>query len=246
MYPVEISTFGMIARFGSMIFCRNGDKTLETLNITLFLQSTRSMVVSKPERGNRQSRNKNLPDFGVGKSKLAIILALYLSSFLGKIMTTKRNNIKHERCQALTIWHYSFFISAIPVLLLLLGCRKQWDPDKQFTNEVTEIYQKREASVLLNESLAKDKLRSLDRELKSSLYPGLEISTFNNLVGSIGNTIARKIEGNNEWVTVSYNWHDIVAHHFSTDSPEYRYSSKAKPYVEVTANEIRIVSINWP
>jgi len=202
-------------------------------------------VVSRPETGKRQRRNKNLPDFGVGNSKLAIMLALYLSSFLGKIMTVKRKNIKHERCQALTIWHRAYSFSVISFFLLLLGCRKQWDPDQQFSNEVSEIIQKREASVFLNESLAKDRLRSLDRKLNASLHPGLEVSKFNDLLGSLGHIIARKIENSSEWVTVRYYWDDIVAHHFTVDSPEYRYCSKTKPYVEVTLNEVRIVSINW-
>ena len=198
-----------------------------------------------PDEGNLESLKQNFSDFGVGKSSVATILEFKLSSLWGKIMSEINNSSKHEQCQALPVW-YCYFITFIIMFLSQQGCqKKKWDPNQQFENEVDRIIQQRDVSILLDENIAKQNLRQLNLKLKDSLYPGLGISNFNNLVGPYGQIVAEKNEGGKMWITIKYLWKDVVAQHFGIDSSEYKYCSKTKFYLEVVANDTRIVSISW-
>ena len=161
-------------------------------------------------------------------------------------MSKIKNSIKHEQCQAISV-RYCYSITLFLIYLIILqSCQKKiWDPNKQFENEVDKIIEQRRFSLFLEENIAKKNLKELNNKLKLSVRPGLEISNFYNFVGSNGLIVAKKTEGYNVWLTVQYHWKDIVAHHFGWDSQEYKHCSKTKPYIEVVANDIRIVSIAW-
>jgi hypothetical protein len=157
-----------------------------------------------------------------------------------------KKHIKHEQCQALYVRHGFYFVLLSLYFLQLQSCQKKtWDPNQQFENEVNKIIEQREVSRFLEENTAKENLSELNRKLRNSIRPGLEISSFNHLIGTTGQIIAKRNEGNTVWVTVKYYWKDIVAYEFDFDSSEYKFCSKTKPYLEVVANDIRIVSISW-
>ena len=160
-------------------------------------------------------------------------------------MSTFKNN-KHEQCQAFYAWYGFYFISLSLCFLQLQSCQKKtWDPNQQFENEVNKIIEQREVSKFFEESTAKENLSELNRDLRNSIHPGLEIPSFNHLVGRAGQVIAKRNEGDTVWVTVKFYWKDIVAYQFGFESYEYKLCSKTKPYIEVVANDIRIVSISW-
>ena len=161
-------------------------------------------------------------------------------------MSKLKNSIKHEQCQAISVrCCYSFTLFLIYSLLLQSCKKKSWDPNQQFKNEVDKIIEQRQVSLYLEENIAKENLKKLNKKLKISIRPGLEIAKFYSFVGSNGQVVAKKSEGSKVWLTIQYNWKDIVAYYFGWDSPEYKRCSKTKHYIEVVANDIRVVSIAW-
>ena len=162
-------------------------------------------------------------------------------------MLDRQLKYKQKRCQEVSnrLSHSAKFPSILACFLLFSSCRKEWDPNQQFQNDVDMLAKQKEQDVWNQKNQAKENLSNLHSKLKENIVQGLDFSEFQNLVGKNATILAQKEEGGVRWLILRYQWDDIVDDYFSKNSEEYRQCSKQKHYIEITVKNSLIISVTW-
>ena len=162
-------------------------------------------------------------------------------------MLFKQLDHKQKRCQEVSnrFSHSAKFLSILSGFLLFSSCRREWDPNEQFQNDVMVLEKQKEQDVWHQKNQAKENLTNLDSKLKKTITLGLNLNELQNLVGENATILAQKEQDDVRWLIFRYHWNDIVENYFSKGSEEYRQCSKQKPYLEITAKNSLIISITW-
>ena len=162
-------------------------------------------------------------------------------------MLDKHLQCKQKRCQEAfnRLPLTAIIISFLTCFLTLSSCRKEWDPNEQFQNDVMLLEKQKEQDVWHQKNQAKENLTNLDSKLKKTITLGLNLNELQNLVGENATILAQKEQDGVRWLIFRYHWNDIVDNYFSKGSEEYRQCSKQKPYLEITAKNSLIISITW-
>lgn len=162
-------------------------------------------------------------------------------------MLFKQLDHKQKRCQAASnlLSHSNMILPIFLYFLFFSSCRKEWDPDTQFQNDVKILEDQKEQAIWQQKNKAKENLSNLHSKLKTSINQGLDFIEFQSLVGENATILAEKEQGGARWLVLRYQWNDIVENYFSRNSEEYKQCSKQKPYIEITAKNSLIISVTW-
>lgn len=154
---------------------------------------------------------------------------------------------KQKRCQAVSILlsHPAKFFFVVSYFLLFSSCRKEWDPNTQFENDVKILANQKEQDIWYQKNQAKENLSNLHTKLKKTIVQGLNFTEFQAMVGANATILAQKEQSGVRWLILRYQWSDVVKNYFSQNSEEFRMCSKQKPYIEVTAKNSLIISVTW-
>ena len=162
-------------------------------------------------------------------------------------MLDRQLKYKQKRCQegSNRLSYSAKFLSIISGFLLFSSCRREWDPNEQFQNDVILLEKQKEQDVWHQKNQAKENLTNLDSKLKKTITLGLNFNEFQNLVGENATILAEKEQSGVRWLILRYKWDDIVENYFSITSEEYRQCAKQKEYIEITAKNSLIISVIW-
>ena len=162
-------------------------------------------------------------------------------------MLENKFNFKQKRCQEVStrLSQSAKFLSILSCFLLFSSCRREWDPNEQFQNQVEILAKQKEQEIWNQKNQAKENLSNLHSKLKKSIVQGLNFNEFQNLVGENATILAEKEQSGVRWLILRYQWDDIVENYFTKTSEEYRQCSKQKQYIEITAKNSLIISVTW-
>ena len=162
-------------------------------------------------------------------------------------MLENKFSFKQKRCQEVStrLSQSAKFLSILSCFLLFSSCRREWDPNEQFQNEVEILAKQKEQEIWNQKNQAKENLSNLHSKLKKSIVQGLNFNEFQNLVGENATILAEKEQSGVRWLILRYQWDDIVENYFTKTSEEYRQCSKQKQYIEITAKNSLIISVTW-
>tara|TARA_B100001027_G_scaffold188750_1_gene141969 strand:+ start:6509 stop:7000 length:492 start_codon:yes stop_codon:yes gene_type:complete len=162
-------------------------------------------------------------------------------------MLDKRLTYKQKRCQEVSnrFSHSAKFLSILSCFLLFSSCRKEWDPNEQFQNNVEILAKQKEQDNWHKKNQAKENLSNLHSKLTKSIVQGLNLKELQNIVGENASILAQKEQNGVQWLILRYQWDDIVENYFSKTSEEYRQCSKQKQYIEITTKNSLIISVTW-
>ena len=160
-------------------------------------------------------------------------------------MLDRQLKYKQKRCQERSnrLSYSAKFLSILSGFLLFSSCRREWDPNEQFQNDVEILAKQKEQDKWNQKNQAKENLTNLHSKLKKSIVQGLNFNEYQNLVGENATILAEKEQSGVRWLILRYKWDDIVENYFSKTSEEYRQCSKQKEYVEITAKKSLIISV---
>tara|TARA_B100001057_G_scaffold172444_1_gene173203 strand:- start:705 stop:1196 length:492 start_codon:yes stop_codon:yes gene_type:complete len=162
-------------------------------------------------------------------------------------MLDRHLHYKQKRCQEVSnrLSHSAKFLSIFSCFFLFSSCRKEWDPNEQFKNDVEILAKQKEQDLWYQKNQAKENLSNLHSKLKKNIVQGLNLNELQNLVGENATILAQKEQSGVRWLILRYQWDDIVGNYFSKTSEEYRQCSKQKQYIEITAKNSLIISVTW-